>query len=850
MIYRLNDKIIPSISEVGGKAKALMETSLQGQPVPSGVVLGVGFFEEWLKHVKSNDVWFGLKENVTQDSCESLKEEILNLEFTLEQENTIKKHLEELEYNIFSVRSSSPEEDLENISFAGMYETSLGVLKENVLKEIQHSFASCFDFRVLKYKEQNNVELDSSSIAVIVQGMINADTSGVGFSINPLNNSYDEVMINASHGLGEAVVSGIVTPDIYVHDTITDELAITISKKSKMLVINEGVVKSEVNPKESLQALSEAEIRSVSKLIKQCEEYYERPIDIEWAIEEGTLYLLQARPITTYVPLYEELVTAPGDEKLLYLDILSVTQGFSDPLSVLGSDIWKNIMAISGGNVLSCDFDGSSPVLHGRQFFNLFYLYKSLGKSIGESYISGHDESVKKILDTIDFDEYKLTKYPSSLKGAMWNMTKMAFRFMGPTIGSLFGSNEKQIKKYRNVYLEAKEISKSLSKNNPFNETVKNGIDGISKVIFSSGMVMAGVIASNKLKKMFKNYDVDVELSALSMSLAGNPTSEMGHLMNKMASMQEFVDSDESVEFVYKVSNDKYSQEFMDAFNDFMANHRYRTFREIDIASPRAHEDLNELFYRLKNINIEDNQLQKVEEKKRVAYETLLDIATENGFKRKFIKQNNVYQKTFGYREYPKYSTVTVVTEFRRVALEIAEELLEDKRIDNISDIFSLTIDEITEAQKSKELDLKECIRINEKPYELIKHVKGYPVVIDSRGKIFKPVLETKDGDLIGTSVAPGVVRGKAKVLNTPYEKQIEPGEILVTRSTEPSWTPIFINASGVVMELGGPLQHGGIIAREYGIPCVSGLADITSIIKDGDMLEVDGTSGVVRILD
>ena len=106
-----------------------------------------------------------------------------------------------------------------------------------------------------------------------------------------------------------------------------------------------------------------------------------------------------------------------------------------------------------------------------------------------------------------------------------------------------------------------------------------------------------------------------------------------------------------------------------------------------------------------------------------------------------------------------------------------------------------------------------------------------------------------KDGALTGQPIAPGTVRGRAKVLNRPYEKPLNPGEILVTKATEPSWTPIFINAAGVVMEVGGPLQHGAIISREYGIPCVSGLLGIKELVKDGDVLEVDGTNGVVSII-
>ena len=129
-------------------------------------------------------------------------------------------------------------------------------------------------------------------------------------------------------------------------------------------------------------------------------------------------------------------------------------------------------------------------------------------------------------------------------------------------------------------------------------------------------------------------------------------------------------------------------------------------------------------------------------------------------------------------------------------------------------------------------------------------HIKYWPRIIDSRGKIHRAKRETREGELLGEGIAPGVVQGKAKVLESPYDKPLEQGEILVCRASEPSWTPIFINAAGVVMEIGGPLQHGGIIAREYGLPCVSSIDQATKLIKDGDLLEVDGSNGIVKIVE
>lgn len=852
MIYQFNSKNIQKINQIGGKAKALLETTIAGFPVPDGVVLSVRFFKDWLDDLKSSEEWKNLTADLTKEGCDKIKTSAAQMQFNPMQRDEFETNLSLLKDEVLAVRSSSPEEDLDDSSFAGMYETYLGVSWESLEKHIALAFSSCFDFRVMEYKRQKNIPLENTAIAIIIQKQLQSEVSGVGFSLNPLNNAYDEVLINASFGLGEAIVSGLVSPDIYTYDfpkSIISDKQINEKKISLWLDSNGGVIEKE-NQEPTKQALTDEQIIELAKLIKKCESHYKKPIDIEWAYENDKLYLLQARPITTYVPLYPELVTLPGENKSLYLDILSITQGFSDPLSVLGSDIWKSIMITSGGGMLSCTPDGSSPILHGRQFFNVYYLYKSLGKAVGNSYIYNHGDSVEKIMETIDPRDFKITKTPKSLKGRKWAMLKFGIRFAGPSIKAMMGNYDKQVVKYLNNFNEAHKNAETYSPKDSFRDTVDTALVDISKVIFATGLLMAGVSALSKMKKMFKGSNAESELAAIGMDLKGNPTSAMGRLMYNLASSVEFQTLKSADEFSARLKERSLSKEFMDVFDEFIDKHGARTFKEIDIASKRSYDDFENLYERLNEINIEESQINKVQQKKEEAYTELTTIAKEGGFERKFKKQLAIFNATFGYREYLKYSTVIFISKLRNIVLMIAKEFVKEGRLENTAQVFDLHIDEISKAQKEKSLDLRKLRSANLKPYQDTDHVKDWPVMIDSRGKIYKPKLEIKDGDLMGTSIAPGKVTGKAKVLHSPYEKSLNPGEIIVTKSTEPSWTPIFINASGVLMEVGGPLQHGGIIAREYGIPCVSGLVGIMDMVEDGDLLEVDGTSGVVRVLD
>lgn len=851
MIYQFNGRKIPPVSVVGGKGKALIETTGAELPVPNGFVLSVDFFEPWINVLKNTEEWHNMLKDVTVENCNKVQNLIDQVEPNEQQLNAFNDAMKLVKGDVFAVRSSSPEEDLEDTSFAGMYETLLGIKKSEVMNASREIFKSCFDFRVMEYKSFHHLDLANTSIAVVVQAQIHSDVSGVGFSINPINNAYDETFINASFGLGEMVVSGLVTPDTYIVDVVKEQIIHKEigDKKSKFRVSENGGIEEVAVHNKKEQALTDMQINEVSTLIKRCERFYKKPIDIEWAYYSGKLYLLQARPITTYVPIFDELMTKPGEEKLLYIDILTVTQGFSDSLSVLGTDIWREIVVNSGGHVLTCYGDGTAPVINGRQYFNIFYLYKALGKTIGNGYMFGHDASAKKMMDNIDLSQYKLTKYPDTVKGAKVNMFKMGLSFAPPAISSLFMNYDSQITKYLKTYVEAISHTKDYTHKISYDKTIESALDDIGKVVAASGLLMAGLKASNTLKKMFKGTDVELELAALGMELRGNPTSEMGHMQFKLASSQEFINTKTAEEFVLKVSQEKYSNSFMHLYNYFMEKHGARTFKEIDIASPRAGDDLHELYRRLKEINIHDSQIQKVKEKKEKAYNKLLKIANEKGFGKKYEKQVKIYQSTFGYREYIKYSTVNFIANLRCIALLIAKDFVNQDRLDHVNQIFDLHISDIVEAQKNNSINLRDRIKKNLIPYKKTENIKDWPIMFDSRGKIYRPILEVEDGDFIGMSISPGKYVGRAKVLSSPYEKALESGEILVTKSTEPSWTPIFINASAVVMEVGGPLQHGGIIAREYGIPCVSGLTGIVDIIKDGDLVEVDGTSGVVRIL-
>ncbi len=849
MIYNFNDKKSLAICDVGGKAKALIDMTLAGFPVPNGIVLSTQFFKPWIDSIKRTDEWRQLTANVNFENCAAVRKIAESMSFDSTQKSQFDNFVTTLDTSLFAVRSSSPEEDLSHLSFAGMYDTELAVNESDLEKTVALIFASCFDYRVMSYKLKNGISVANANIAVIIQSQIASDVSGVAFSLNPLNNAFDEVLINASFGLGESIVSGIVSPDSYIVDTATDQIIDKkIAAKHAGIVISKsgGTVQIE-NADSTSNALSDNQIFEIAQMVKRIESHCERPIDIEWAYCGNQLYLLQSRPITSHFPFFKELLTERGQNKRFYIDLMALTQGFDKPMSVLGLQIWANMIYDIKAHMMTPQINGSTPAINGKQYISMTAFQKLVGKSAARKFIHSYDKNIKKIFADIDL---RANPFEGKVEGAddfKFLALKGIIKMLPAALKGTFGNYRKAVADYN---LLAKQIlgeTAALNCTRGFTQLTEKASAIMLKAMGTAPVLIGGFISKSKLEKLFKDDDVDAYISAMNMDLDGNPTSEMGHLLFAMANTPCFKAISSREQFVAMAKERAFDAHFLAMYDQFMTKFSARGFNEVDVATKRIYEDLGLLYDKLIEIDITDNQILTVREKREQAYQKLLEIARRKGKEKKFVDLAARTKATFGYREHPKYMIVIIIAKVHDICLEIASHFVAENRLDDAYDIFDLKIDQIDNAINDKSIDLRVARQNN-----LASYIDSddWPLVIDSRGKIYKSKLEVKDGDYIGDAIAPGKVRGTAKVMRTPYQKELKSGDILIAKFTEPSWTPIFTNAAAVVMEIGGPLQHGGIIAREYGIPCVSGLMGIMEKIKDGDVLEVDGDNGIVRIIE
>lgn len=849
-ICLFTEKTIPPIWEAGGKAKSLIETVNAGFRVPDGMVLCTSFFEPWLEQLKKTEEWVAVLENMTKENCDTLKKITERYRFNDSQKSDFAAKLSSIDASVFAVRSSSPEEDLSNTSFAGMYETRLGVAREDLERHIAAVFSSMLDFRVMEYKKNIGRQISESKIAIIVQKQLASEVSGIGFSINPQNNCYDEVVVNASFGLGEYIVSGVVSPDQYIVDTVTGmiiERKIN-DKKNALLLSKDGKLERITCKDSTAQALPDSSVMEVASLIKNCEKYYGVPIDTEWAYENRKLYLLQARPVTTYFPLYEEFRTSPGQTKNLYLDLVKMTQGFDKSMSELGSDIFAKMIEAAKQGIMPVGEGGVIRCIHGRIYLYVNYMCAALGKALVRKTFGSYDSATKSILDNFSFKGYMPDKKPVKVKGVLVKSMKFGLKSMGPMLKA-----NKDFMSAVEAYLScaedaAKELDSMRGAVTDFASQVDHALEIFDKLMQAFMPLGLSFLAEKGLKKLFGGKGLDEDIVALNMDMSGNPTSEMGHLQARLASFRDFAACDNDNEFIEKIQSNGFSKEFMAAYKEYMKRFGCRCINEIDIASIRHHEDLRLLYHTLKQINTSDNALLTVKERKHKAYGRLLKEAQAMRKEGQFLKLAERLE-WMGLREHPKYAFVYAVDILRQNVLDIAREFTAQGRLLNEQDIFMMGVSQVSRAQNDSSFDIASIAARNKKSRELADRVNNWPCIIDSRGKIYTARRKSESGDLLGDSVSHGLARGTAKVMHFPFEKELNKGDILVATATEPTWTPMFINASAVVMEIGGPLQHGAIIAREYGIPCVTGIANATSVIKDGDILEVDGTNGIVKIL-
>ncbi|MBN1411485.1 MAG: hypothetical protein JW969_11625 [Spirochaetales bacterium] len=876
LIYHFNTPDKPSLKEVGGKALSLIEMTRAGFAVPAGMVLTVDFFRSWLKSIRGNSLWQEIIHSSNQsmiERCRELKAFCSQLVWDTSRDGALANALREIDgsgpASLFAVRSSSPQEDLESASFAGGYETILGVKEQDLVAAVRRAFASALDERVFRYKKEHGFSIDTPEIAVIIQQQIPSDTSGVSFSLNPLNNCYDECVINANHGLGESVVAGVTTPDTFIVDKINHRILSEKPGIKDVTVVlgKEGGTETIRKEKNQAACLLPSQIKEIAELTTMVEMHYRKPVDIEWAYADGILYLLQARPITTHIPLPPQMITEPGQSRRLYMDFTLIGQGIEKPFSVLGMEFFEIIQMDFMQALLGVDVVGLENSLfgniEGRCFLNVSNLLKipkgdSLLLKIGRN-----DKLVSDISYNLDKRKYVARKLPVKLKGFLFKALKNSLAFLKTAKVAckdpeFYRQKMLDEKKKISVDLEELLLDNSVDIKEFVQKIVKWSTDFINNhslklTTASHSIALAGI------QKMFKKKDEKIltALNHLERGLPDNVTIEMGLAMYRLSRFKEIRECADGREFEDRLNAGHVTDDFLEQWKNFRENYGFRCPKELDVATERPYENPSQVFNKLSYMALNEDVNNNAEsvfkqawKKREEAYEFLLSRL--KGKKAEQFKQlYKVWVAFGGYREIHKYLMIKLIDGLRRKILPVAETLFKSHRLDSVKQVFDLTFKQIEQALRDESIDLRRLSAENTAFRRKTSYVKEFPAFIDSRGMIIRPPRpEIKEGELSGEPISAGVVTGRIKVLRSPDEKPLLPGEILVARATDPGWTTLFVNAGGIILEVGGMMQHGAVVAREYGKPCIAGIEKATSVLKDGQLVEMDGIQGIIRLME
>ncbi|MFD0618642.1 phosphoenolpyruvate synthase [Paenibacillus sp. GCM10027629] len=848
-------------SLVGGKGFNLGELSkIEGIQVPEGFCVTTVGYQQAIEH---NETYHALLNRLTMLKVEDrdqvgeisrkIRQIIMEIEIPSDVVKAVTHYLSQFgEDHAYAVRSSATAEDLPHASFAGQQDTYLNIIGvDAILQHISKCWASLFTDRAVIYRMQNGFDHSQVYLSVIVQRMVFPQASGILFTADPMTSSRKSLSIDASYGLGEALVSGWVSADCYTvqEGEIVDKRIAT--KKLAIYGRKEGGTEThEIAPdQQETQTLNDQQILQLARIGRQIEAHFGCPQDIEWCLAHDTFYIVQSRPITTLYPIPE----ANDKENHVYVSV-GHQQMMTDPMKPLGLSLFQLTSF------------GPRFKAGGRLFVDVTPMLASPDSRDNLLNTLGSDPLIKGALMTIierDFIKLLPNDQKAPIPGR--SNTDMLAQFENdPTIVSgLIKRSQTSIEELKQN-IQAKSGSDLL-------DFILEDIQQLKKILFdpqSSAVFMAAINATSWINENMNEWLGEKNAAdTLSQSVQNNITSEMGlALLNVADVIRPYP---EVIDYLQYVKDDNFldelpklrgGQETQDAIYAYLKKYGMRCAGEIDITKTRwSEKPITLIPMILSNIkNHEPNAShRKFEQGRQEALnkeQELLDrlkYLPDGEQKAKETKRMiDIIRNNIGYREYPKYGMVNRYFVYKQALLKEAEQLVQAGVIHEKEDIYYLTLEELHEVVRSNILDYQ-IISKRKDEYKCYEKLTP-PRVITSDGEIITGEYKRENlpaEAIVGLPVSSGVIEGRARVILNMEDADLEDGDILVTAFTDPSWTPLFVSIKGLVTEVGGLMTHGAVIAREYGLPAVVGVENATNLIKDGQRIRVHGTEGYIEIL-
>lgn len=894
------------LPEVGGKAANLGELMRAGLPVPAGFCLTTQAYRRATASAGLDVVHAALAGTAADDlpALARLAADARTLvraaDVPADISDAVRSSYTALGADVpVAVRSSATAEDLPFASFAGQQDTFLNVVGvDAVLAAVRQCWASLWTDRAVSYRATHGISPSTVSLAVVVQRMVDAAVAGVLFTANPVTGRRHEAVIDASPGLGEAVVSGAVNPDHFVVDSATRKiLERRIGSKGVAIrpLPGGGTERVEQSGAGSQPCVDDAGLLALERLGRRAELHFGAPQDLEWAVDGGGVpWLTQSRPITTLYPLPERRRVRDGTR--VYL-CFSLAQGLTRPLTPMGLAGFR-LIASSVARAAHFDVpvphDGPPPYVQAGQrlFFDLTPVVRSaVGRAIVPRVFDVMEARSAAVLRRL-FTDPRFSVTSRSPWRVLRHVAPVAARFRVPEtlLRALFRPEAalRRAERFGERFRAALVV--------PAGSTPVQRLDHVERILghelfpvvpnilplpalgfallAGAGRLLGRRAGPGALQPVLRGLpnnvttEMDLALWQLAAAIRADAAAAAvfdsagfdGAVFDGAVFDDAGFDDSRVPELARRYRAHRLPAVVQSGLAGFLGRYGHRAVAEIDLGMPRWSDDPTHILGVLANYlrlddpgQAPDRQFSKAEREAEAQVERLAAAAGERSklraaLVRAALKRTRMFA---GLRELPKYHIVEALSAVRGQLQVIGTELAAAGRISEADDVFFLDLDETREGLAGRPLQHLVAQRREEYAQELGR--RHIPRVLLSDGTEPEALqagtagAETgTPGLLTGTPASAGTVTARARVILEPQGARLEPGEILVAPSTDPGWTPLFLTAGGLVMEMGGPNSHGAVVAREYGIPAVVGVPDATSLIATGHSITVDGAAGTV----
>nr|WP_018526379.1 PEP/pyruvate-binding domain-containing protein [Alkalispirochaeta alkalica] len=850
----------------GGKAVNLGEMLRAGLPVPPGFVISTDAYRAAVAEQNLDPSIQEILSQTSLDDADQLERAAVQIQALFQAVRIPAELREEITEAYFSlgkdvsvaVRSSSTAEDLPGFSFAGQYDSFLNVAGiPDLLDRIVRCWASLWNPRALSYRIRQGIGNDDLAHGVVVQKLVAADTSGILFTANPLNGRRDQLLLNASWGMGEAVVSGEVNPDQWVIDRESGRIVESrIARKEQMTIRRkDGISHVEVPvDRQEVASLSEEEISQLRALALTADQHFGEPQDIEWACEGGSLYLVQSRPVTSLYPVPETEPGRPGVR--IYINVNSYSQAMQEPFTPIGEDLIR--MAVrrvrkdlgprkipqnslwyfktAGGRF----FMDITPFLRRERFWKKFRTPDSTDKD---------PITTMALLQYLEANRHEVLRYKERVSFIKVANPRLLWFLLNALREGLRGKRNARAARTRAIAAgdtALADIRRACESARTYEEKLDFIREQIGAVFMAGAGTLFGIAPSAgyiaRVRRLMERHLGDrADLDLVEKAVPHSVTTSMGMELMQLAEHYDTTNCQPNAE-------DREIREFLDRYG-------HKKSIELDPGTPTWAEEPGYVLdlvrsymengrYRQAKADFARNSRMGEEAIDRIC-RRLLDAGKPRVAK-KVRKLLHDFREMFGAREQSKFVITQGLQLIRNSLHDIGGELHRAGRLDQSDDVFFLRMDDLTSHS-----DLRQAVAENREAYIRNGRLKA-PRLLTSTGEaIHSARMESdRDGVLCGVPVSPGMHEGRVRILHTPEEgRDLQKDEVLVTTGTNPAWTPLFLKVGALIMEWGGPISHGSVVAREYGLPAVAGVAGATRRLADGQRVRVDGQNGEVVIL-